>query len=112
MGSVEEQKESSPEDSSPMLPPNLKSPFRTVRRRTSKVQFEDQASPARASIPRTHTQAAMLQNTKQTSILKRRSVPLRKQKSQGRFIGDQMTKLFKDDHLYETGLIDNPNFKL
>jgi hypothetical protein len=23
-----------------------------------------------------------------------------------------MTKLFKDDHLYETGLIDNPNFKL
>ena len=27
-------------------------------------------------------------------------------------IGDQMTKLFKDDHVYETGLIDNPNFKL
>ena len=27
-------------------------------------------------------------------------------------IGDQMTKLFKDDHLYETGLIDDPNFKL
>ena len=29
-----------------------------------------------------------------------------------RLIGDQITKLFKDDHLYETGLIDNPNFKL
>jgi len=23
-----------------------------------------------------------------------------------------MTKLFKDDHLYEQGLVDNPNFKL
>ena len=111
MDSDEEQRASDPEEFSPMLP-NLKSPFKKVRRRTSKVQFEDQVSPARASIPRTNTQAAMLQNTKQTSILKRRSIPLRKQKSQGRFIGDQMTKLFKDDHLYETGLIDNPNFKL
>jgi len=27
-------------------------------------------------------------------------------------IGDQMTQLFKDDHVYETGLIDDPNFKL
>ena len=27
-------------------------------------------------------------------------------------IGDQMTQIFKDDYLYEEGLIDNPNFKL
>ena len=29
-----------------------------------------------------------------------------------RLIGDEMSKLFKDDHLYEKELIGNPNFKL
>lgn len=29
-----------------------------------------------------------------------------------RLIGESMTKLFKDDHLYETELINNPNFQL
>ena len=52
----------------------------------------------------------MLKNNT-VSILKKRQLPIRKLQSQ-RFIGDQMTELFKDDHLYETGLIDNPNFKL
>ena len=27
-------------------------------------------------------------------------------------IGDQMTKLFKDDHLYDSSLLKDPNYKL
>ena len=55
--------------------------------------------------------------TKHPSILKKQMKPLRKMQStvnatHTRLIGDQITKLFKDDHLYETGLIDDPNFKL
>ncbi len=53
---------------------------------------------------------------KKTSILKKKRGLSRLNSyhvnASSRLIGDQMTKLFKDDHLYEKGLIDNPNFKL
>ena len=92
----------------------MKQDFMTPASSKNVVTFSGLGNLRNTKMPKNKTLADFNSRRKsgilRSKLNKQRTMIIHRDES--RLIGDQMTELFKDDHLYETGLIDNPNYKL